>query len=91
MTIVSDYCKWPLFYKYGIALDLAIARVTTYASRSMLQIVASLTIIIYNCNMFIVEATAYLSGASETEKKLGFLMLEPDHLKIRICFFKKNT
>ncbi len=52
----------------------------------MLQIVASLMIIIYDCNMFIVEATAYLSGASETEKKLGFLMLEPDHLKIIIWF-----
>ena len=60
MTIVIDDRKWRLYYKSGIDLALAIARVINYAPRVMLQIVASLTDnsggIIYDHNVFIVQA-----------------------------------
>jgi hypothetical protein len=43
-----------------------VSRIVTDDSRAMLQIVASLTDdsvgIIYNCNMFIVQATALMGG-----------------------------
>jgi hypothetical protein len=43
-----------------IALDLTLAIVINYTPRVMLQIVASLTVIIYDCNVFIVHATELL-------------------------------
>ncbi len=61
VTIVSDDRKLDLYYKYGVAVALALARVVNYALRVMLQIVASLTddsrAVIYDRNMFIVQAT----------------------------------
>ena len=50
-----------MYYKSGVAIALALARVVNYAPRVTLQIVASLTDdskgIIYDCNMFIAQAT----------------------------------
>ncbi len=59
MTIVSDDYNWCMYCKcvIAIAFALALARVINYTLRVMLQNVASLTLIIYNCNMFIVQAT----------------------------------
>ncbi len=67
ITIVIYGHKWRLYYECIIdyaSSSLVLARVFNYATRVvnyaprvMLQIVASLTIIIYNCNMFIVHAT----------------------------------
>jgi hypothetical protein len=53
-------------------------RVVSYAPKVMLQIVASLTIIIYDCNMFIVQAThkkLYLS--SNTHILISPILLSP--------------
>ncbi len=48
MTVVSDVCTINVI---NAAASIALG------SRAMLQIVASLTIVIYNCNMFIVQVT----------------------------------
>ncbi len=53
-TIVIDIRKWSLYYKRGIALVLALAVVINNTPWVMLQIVVSLTIVIYNCKMFII-------------------------------------
>ncbi len=55
----DNHHKWCLYYKRVIALAFALAGVINYAPRVMLQIVASPMIVIYNCNMFIVEATGF--------------------------------
>ncbi len=61
MTIPNVDCKWCLYYKSGIVLVLALARVINYALRVILQIVASLTEdsrgIIYVSSIFILETT----------------------------------
>ncbi len=64
LTIVNDDHMFYLFYKHAMALARVINYalwVINYAPRVMLQIVASLTDysrgIIYNSNMFIVQAT----------------------------------
>jgi len=49
----------------------------------MLQIVASLTDNSKECNLFIVQSTAYLSEASVTREK-GFINLTPDDDKARL-------
>jgi hypothetical protein len=53
-------CKWPLYYKSGITLAFAIARVVNYATTVMLQIVdhsLMTRVVIYDQYMFIVQAT----------------------------------
>jgi len=55
MTVVSDiYIINVINYASRSVNDAASI---TLGSRVMLQIVASLTIVIYNCNMFIVQVT----------------------------------
>ncbi len=58
---LSDDHKWRLYYKSYVALDIVLTRIINYASTAMLQIVVSLADdsrgIIYDCNMFIVQAT----------------------------------
>jgi hypothetical protein len=67
MAIISDDHKWCLYYKSGIALVLALARVVNYASRVTVKIVASLTGdswgIIYERNIFIVQTIGIVNKA----------------------------
>ncbi len=59
------------------------SRIIIDDSRVMLQIVASLTDNSKECNLFIVQSTAYLSEASVTREK-GFINLTPDDDKARL-------
>jgi hypothetical protein len=55
MTVVSDVCTIDVINDASRSVNDA--SFITLGSRVMLQIVASLTIVIYNCNMFIVQVT----------------------------------
>jgi hypothetical protein len=63
-VIIYDRSDSGLYFKHVInhassrvASALALARVANYVPRVTFQIVASLMIVIYNCNVFIVQAT----------------------------------
>jgi hypothetical protein len=66
-----------MYYKCVIALASALARVinytprvVNYAPRVVLQIVASLTIVIYDRIMFMLQATSFLTNAFYYIRKL---------------------
>ncbi len=58
MTIVSDDCKWSLYYKCVIASALAIASVINY-DRKWCSKLLSLMIVIYDCNMFLIQIRVF--------------------------------
>jgi hypothetical protein len=56
-TAVKSFIVQALYYKSVVALVFTLTRVVNYAPRVMLQIVLSLTVVIYNRNMLIVQTT----------------------------------
>ncbi len=65
-----------LYYKCVIAIALALVRVVNYTPTVMLQIEVSLTIVIYNRNLFIEEATSFMTSlkkGGEEEEEVFFL------------------
>ncbi len=56
VIVMSDVCTINVSY-------IALARVINYAPRMMLQIVASFMIVLYNHNIFIVQAMEHLKMA----------------------------
>jgi hypothetical protein len=52
-----DTYKHNMIISYNCIVAFASSRVINYAPRVMPKIVASLTIVIYDCNMFLVQAT----------------------------------
>jgi len=63
MVIVSVDHRSHLYYKFVVTLALSIARVINCAPRMMLQIVTSLTILIHDHNIFIVQVTGVIFTA----------------------------
>jgi hypothetical protein len=66
MVVIYDFTDHRLNYKHdqnnaNSSVALALARVVYYAHRMGLQIVSSLLIVTYDCNMLIVKA-AGISG-----------------------------
>ncbi len=55
IPFINDDRKWCLYCDFAVAL--ALARAVNYTPSVTLQLVAPLTIVIYSCNMFIVQAT----------------------------------
>ncbi len=65
MTILCDDRKGQLYYKSGVAIAIALARVVNYA-----PLTDDFRGLIYDFNMFIVQTTVLVPVASVTTKKV---------------------
>ncbi len=60
MSVTHFSQKWlSYFLRLSFTPLSKVARVVNCSHRVMLQVVISLTTVIYNCNLFIIQATAY--------------------------------